>query len=338
MSAILDARIFLSHVSNKKSSSSSMTRRLTSEQRHIVNMQVTRLDVVKVNAFAGSGKTITLVEIAKHRPGKRLLYLVFNVAVREHAENIFPENTVVRSVHKMAFAKIGRRYAHKLKAELKIPLVLNCLRRRRRDETGISPEFVNLVVNTLKTFFLSSSKTIEPNHLTNAARRNKPKVLECANYVWNLMKNREDKDLPMTHNGYLKLYHLSRPKLHQTYDIIMLDEAQDTNEVIRDLVLSQKCGKVIVGDRHQGIYSFIGATDALDRVRATKTMRLTACFRFHDEIARVANALLALNTDETQRLVGMNTPYNYKSSRIEMGRLRNRSRTYFTQKFFETLL
>jgi ATP-dependent exoDNAse (exonuclease V) beta subunit len=146
------------------------------------------------------------------------------------------------------------------------------------------------------------------------------------------MKNREDKDLPMTHNGYLKLYHLLRPKLHQTYDIIMLDEAQDTNEVIRDLVLSQKCGKVIVGDRHQGIYSFIGATDALDRVRATKTMRLTACFRFHDEIARVANALLALNTDETQRLVGMNAPYDYKSSRIEMGRSRNRSRKYFTQK------
>ena len=99
----------------------------------------------------------------------------------------------------------------------------------------------------------------------------------------------------------------------------MLDEAQDTNEVIRDLVLSQKCGKVIVGDRHQGIYSFIGASDALNRVRATKTMRLTACFRFHGEIARVANALLALNTDETQRLVGMNTPYNYKSSRVEIG-------------------
>ena len=333
MSAILDARrYFFLTFPNEKSSSSSMTRRLTSEQRRIVNMRVTRSDVVKVNAFAGSGKTTTLVEFAKHRPGKRLLYLVFNVAVREHAESIFPENTVVRSVHKMAFAKIGRRYAHKLKAELKIPLVLNCLRRRRRDETGISPEFVNLVVNTLKTFFLSSSKTIDQDHLPNSARRIVPKVMECANFVWSLMKNREDKDLPMTHNGYLKLYHLLRPKLHQTYDIIMLDEAQDTNEVIRDLVLSQKCGKVIVGDRHQGIYSFIGATDALDRVRATKTMRLTACFRFHDEIARVANALLALNTDETQRLVGMNTPYNYKSSRIEMGRSRNRSRKYFTQK------
>ena len=116
-------------------------------------MRVTRLDVVKVNAFAGSGKTTTLVEFARHRPGKRLLYLVFNVAVREHAENIFPENTVVRSVHKMAFAKIGRRYAHKLKPELKIPIVLNYLRQHRDDGITISPEFVNLIVSTLKTFF-----------------------------------------------------------------------------------------------------------------------------------------------------------------------------------------
>jgi len=218
----------------------------------------------------------------------------------------------------MAFAKIGRRYAHKMKDELKIPIVLECLRRRRDART--QPQFANLVVSTLKRFFLSSAKSIDSEHLCAAARRNLTSTLETANFVWNIMKDREDNALPMTHNGYLKLYHLCTPRLHESYDIILLDEAQDTNEVIRDLVLSQKCGKVIVGDRHQGIYSFIGATDALDQVRATKTMRLTSCFRFHDEIARVANALLALNTDETQRLVGMNSPYDYKSTRIEFGR------------------
>lgn len=189
--------------------------RLTSEQRRIVNLQVSRTDVLKVNAFAGSGKTTTLVKFAEHRPGKRLLYLVFNVAVREHASKLFPKNTKVKSVHSLAYSKIGRKYQSKLKSDLKIPQVLNCLRKRMQD-SQVSPQFANLVVKTLEKFHLSSSRTIGTEHLAKAARRNSNKIIEASELVWDLMKDRESNDLPMTHNGYLKLYHLSKPKLHET--------------------------------------------------------------------------------------------------------------------------
>ena len=109
---------------------------------------------------------------------------------------------------------------------------------------------------------------------------------------------------PMSHSGYLKLYSLRRPTLDVDYDVILLDEAQDTNPAIQDIIMRQKCCKVIVGDRHQAIYSFIGAEDTLRQVQATRTLTLTRSFRFGHRIATVANVLLASLTDESRTLVG----------------------------------
>ena len=44
--------------------------------------------------------------------------------------------------------------------------------------------------------------------------------------LWTEMKNLNNSTIGMTHDGYLKLYQLSSPRLHQ-YDIILIDEAQD---------------------------------------------------------------------------------------------------------------
>ena len=50
--------------------------------------------------------------------------------------------------------------------------------------------------------------------------------VQDANYIWSLMKQYEAKKINMTHDGYLKLYQLSKPKLN-AYDCILIDEAQD---------------------------------------------------------------------------------------------------------------
>lgn len=61
-----------------------------------------------------------------------------------------------------------------------------------------------------------------------------------------------DVSLGMTHAGYLKLFQLSRPCLGRTYDVIMLDEAQDSNPCIANIVLRETgCARILVGDSHQ---------------------------------------------------------------------------------------
>lgn len=42
------------------------------------------------------------------------------------------------------------------------------------------------------------------------------------------MINKDDVSVKITHDVYLKLYHLRKPKLHK-YQCIMVDEAQDCN-------------------------------------------------------------------------------------------------------------
>lgn len=61
-----------------------------------------------------------------------------------------------------------------------------------------------------------------------------------------------DPSLGMTHAGYLKLFQLSRPCLSRVYDVIMLDEAQDSNPCIASIVLRETaCARILVGDSHQ---------------------------------------------------------------------------------------
>ena len=58
----------------------------------------------------------------------------------------------------------------------------------------------------------------------------------------------------MTHDGYLKIWAKTNPKL-AAYDFIFLDESQDTNPVTLDVLMRQRLhkttGLVFVGDTHK---------------------------------------------------------------------------------------
>jgi cyanophycinase-like exopeptidase len=69
---------------------------------------------------------------------------------------------------------------------------------------------------------------------------------------------------PITHDVYLKLWSLERPKISS--DFLLFDEAQDANPVMLDLVMGQDAQKILVGDRYQQIYSWRGAVNAMQSV------------------------------------------------------------------------
>ncbi|MDO9142523.1 MAG: hypothetical protein Q7U38_19560 [Methylobacter sp.] len=90
---------------------------LTAEQKSIVE---TEAPILVVRAFAGAGKTSTLLEFAKTRKHKKMLYLVLNKSVQIEAEQKF-KGTWVKPItaHALAFRHVGHRYKHKLIAGLK---------------------------------------------------------------------------------------------------------------------------------------------------------------------------------------------------------------------------
>ena len=75
--------------------------------------------------------------------------------------------------------------------------------------------------------------------------------------------------------GYLKLFQLSPVDFANEWDILLVDEAQDLTPAIIDLIKQTKCAKIFVGDPHQQIYSFRGATGAMPLIRAHHTFYLT---------------------------------------------------------------
>lgn len=88
---------------------------LTPEQQAIVQASFDKTtDIIKVIAYAGSGKTTTLAAYARARPTQRFLYVTFNVSLNEEAAFKFPPNVVARNIHKVSFIWCGSPTSHDL--------------------------------------------------------------------------------------------------------------------------------------------------------------------------------------------------------------------------------
>ena len=76
---------------------------LTNEQKDIIACDLAPGEILKIMAFAGTGKTSTLVEYTKKRPKMRFLYIAFNKSVQLEASKKFPKNVITKTSHALAF-------------------------------------------------------------------------------------------------------------------------------------------------------------------------------------------------------------------------------------------
>ena len=271
---------------------------LTVEQQAVA---ATETATLQVNAFAGTGKTATLEAFARARPGRRLLYIAFNKALQQEAAQRFPPNVVAKTCHALAFAVTGRRYQHKLVGKLR-PLDLFAPLSLEHFPFADAYLFATAVLETLNRFLASAAPTFTVAHIPPRFRNNGESLLVPIRWLWSLMCD-PDNPVGMVHDGYLKLFQLSQPVL-AGFDYVLFDEAQDANPAMLDIVRRQSMPQVIVGDRHQQIYGWRGAQNALDALQPTATRYLTRSFRFGPPIAELANRLLATYKGETVAVVG----------------------------------
>lgn len=274
--------------------------RLTSEQKAIVYSDS---PLIYVSARAGTGKTTTLAEFVKFRKHYSFLYIVYNNAIKEEAIGRFPSSTTIHTIHSLAHSVIGKNYSHKLSFNLKPLDVFNNLE-EYKEKSFEDPEVydeVYKITNMINSFCNSAYKEIDEMYPSSIHR-------DLANKYWEGMIDLDNEIIKITHDGYLKLYHLSEPTLK--YDFIMIDEAQDSNEVMLDIVFNQDSKKVFVGDKHQRIYSFRGAIDIFTDSRyynpewEHEVLHLTESFRFGEKIAEIANMLLRDYKNETMLVQG----------------------------------
>ncbi|XP_032914034.1 F-box DNA helicase 1 isoform X2 [Catharus ustulatus] len=279
--------------------------KLTHEQQRILNHRIEPGQTVKIMAFAGTGKTSTLVKYTEKFQELQFLYLAFNKAVAEKGKRVFPRNVTCKTFHSLAFGSVGRLYKAKGKlnfSKLSVYSISLLLQHREGQSLYVRAKMVS---RTLENFFASSDRDICEEHaplwykntqgqLQLMDREDKRISVEEAKQIWHHMQQLDGdtaRRYKMTCDGYLKLWQLSKPQL-SGFDAILVDEAQDCTPAIVDIVQSQSCGKLLVGDPHQQIYSFRGAVNTLHVLPHSHLFYLSQSFRFGPEIAYVGSTIL----------------------------------------------
>ncbi|XP_076815200.1 F-box DNA helicase 1-like isoform X3 [Clavelina lepadiformis] len=279
---------------------------LTHEQRRVINHKFEKGQKVRVMAYAGTGKTTTLAECVRTHPDLHFLYTSFNKAVVDQGRNVFraANNVKCYTMHSMAYRAMRmQEHRHKLGR--------GSLRARHiREKLGLESDTrtANLVKRTFLKFVASSASGIKLQHVPAFERvhddalgmKSEPVeedrrrwVLDLTKLFWRKTSDLSNKEWTMIDDCYLKQWQLSEPEI-LGYDVILLDEAQDCTECMRDLLIRQlpHAALVFVGDTHQQIYGFRRAYDALLAIPPTHSYYLTQSFRFGQEIAQVADCIL----------------------------------------------
>lgn len=251
--------------------------KLTIEQQDALNTILDpNVQLVKVSARAGSGKTHLLVEIAKSFPKAQGLYLAYNKSIADESKHKFPKNIQCSTTHSLAYRAIVP--AMKLKVGF---IRAADIKYKAKYEIKI------LAMEMVKLYCLSDATSIDEFIKSQNADVFDEDFIKLCKSIFSGMQSRET---DCTHEFYLKLYHLALHNkiLELSTDLLMLDEAGDINPVtlaIFKLINSPK--KILVGDNHQNIYGFNNTINGFEALEDEGVLKeLTQSFRVSKPIAR----------------------------------------------------
>lgn len=269
--------------------------RLTVEQGAIADSNVD----CKVQAYAGSGKSTSLLEYIKRHPHKRVLYLCFNKPNRIEFQKKVTENNFtnasVNTAHSIA--------KHYLYGQNKVHIISNhspyYLLQLFKPVLNSIPVHEHLLTihhaqKLIQTFCASRESKVQkfnyihftsPDH-HDFIEKHLDFIIEIAIGIMQRMSSHE---IGVLHDYYLKLFQLKRIQL--PFDTFLFDEVQDCSPVMLDIVQNQKGVKIFVGDQHQEIYAWRGAINAFQFLNLPE-YQLSTSFRFGKSVAKVASAVL----------------------------------------------
>lgn len=303
----------------------------TQEQLDAVEL-ASKGETMKLNAFAGAGKTSTLILIANrlNELGKKGIYLAFNKSIATEAQRKMPSNVIAKTFHSLAYNESPDWLLAKLQEPQisiqdfvkefgVIPIkVTDGSMTFSKDKNGKVTEHLTyetrvisafkikyLVDKALACFVDSLCDTPQKEHAKKAILSEYPlmesvdvgsfdylckKVTEIALKLWRDYISEDGVlGLKNNHSVYLKHWAVSKPVID--YDFILFDEAQDADGLMLSVLQSQKCQIIYVGDRHQQIYGWRGAVNAIEKIEANEGW-LTQSFRFGQPLADACTPIL----------------------------------------------
>lgn len=280
---------------------------LTKEQQDIVDFFETLLSDKKyssmaIKAFAGCGKSFILNYLAKKHTNKKFLGLAFNNSIYKENKKSFPKrNCSWFTVHGFAreyLKKNGENIDFKNSvSDYKDIEILHILEIEDQSDYVLG----KCINDIMKVYCQSSLKEITPENIKKAGKSQlNSDIIEMnsayldlgCKYALKWWKLFENNSIAPTFDFYLKYFEVNRfAEKISDFDILELDEAQDSNAVTMSIATQLPTKNIYVGDEHQSIYAFRGTLNAMRY--ADKLFYLSTTFRYIPKIAAYANNILS---------------------------------------------
>lgn len=213
---------------------------------------------IAIIAGAGAGKTTLAIEYVKQNITKRILVLAFsNIAVQTFRERCLSVEAEIRTVDSMA---------------------LKILKKKK----GMYLEIID--------------RQSEPSKFKEYAKRFDLNAIDIQHRKLNGLN--EDYAQRLASDGYIDYGIIMQkvimlPDITQGYDIIIVDEFQDINDIQWAFIerIRGMANLFVVGDPRQNIYSFRGANSSIfmEFTKNAELRELNYNYRSYQEILNVAN-------------------------------------------------
>lgn len=290
-----------------------MTFKATPEQERIFTFIKKRPENILIEAFAGAGKTTTIVEAVKLLPkDANIMFLAFNKHIQEELKERLPEYVRCYTSHGLGMSAIKRKYGDAIKFdEFKVDKHIN----KRVKRWGVDEEFKNheekyQYLQDLKKMvnLCRLSLTLDKKYIPYIADRYEVK-LKPERDVPRILKLLDGMTQDRKTFDYTDMVYL--PAVDQglwlfPQDYVIIDECQDINRaqqnlitkmLKRDKVTKKYKGRLIaIGDGFQSIYGFTGITDRtfqwFKEFPNTKVLPLSYSFRCSKKVIEHANSIV----------------------------------------------
>ena len=253
---------------------------------------------VLIDANAGCGKTHTVVEKVKQNPHKKFLLLAFSSDAKKELQKRLKssDNCEIYSMHGLAYKYFGKRYSKRIsnKALSVRELLENGFADEIKRENCWAYDEADLMLRLFRSYLKNHLSIFESVYrdFSNSKIRDRARSIDRdADFFIkkiSILKReilRDDSNLSFEHDLYLKLFF--EADIEFDYDTIIVDEAQDVNELMFNLVVGLNEKGVIdnsiwVGDVNQNIFGFNNTINALSMLKGksmSKMFFLSESFR-----------------------------------------------------------
>jgi len=285
----------------------------TAEQERIFTFIKKRPENILIKAFAGCGKSSTIVECSKMLPkDKSVLFLAFNKHIQEDLKTKLNEGTRCYTTYGLGMSAVKRKYGDSIQFdEFKLDkLIQKKAKSWKLDEEFDNDEEMSIYMNSLKKLvnLCRLTLTLKAEYIPYVAER----------YDINLRKDKDIKRVlkilddatndrkTMDYTDMIYLPAIDNSIWMFPQDYVFVDEVQDLNrcqiKIIEKILKKDKLsgkitGRLIsVGDFFQGIYGFTAADEKsfewFEKFPNTKVLPLSVSFRCSKAVIRKANEIV----------------------------------------------